>query len=99
MFVKALGSRLGVNTNWEWWMNSLNPYHEWNEPTRMLTDDSIIRTNIDRMLFGEDDTGDIMCWCDEYTNSLAKDRGPFMLVTADGSFDCSVYWVGVMGGC
>jgi len=90
MFVKALQDYLGEGVNWNWRMNSLNPHHEWNNPTGMITDDGFMCDNLDKMLFCDDDTGDIMQWSEDLSKRLIDDGGPFTLITADGSFDCTV---------
>uniref|UniRef100_A0A914CYS3 Cap-specific mRNA (nucleoside-2'-O-)-methyltransferase 2 n=1 Tax=Acrobeloides nanus TaxID=290746 RepID=A0A914CYS3_9BILA len=84
-FVVALRDFLGESRigNWKWRMNTLNPYNEFNNPASMLLDDTIICRNLDKMEFGQDDTGDILNWSVEFILNLPK----FHLVTADGSFD------------
>ncbi|MCP9263014.1 Ribosomal RNA large subunit methyltransferase J [Dirofilaria immitis] len=40
------------------------------------------------LVFGPDNSGDILKWTDEYINSIAKEVGRFSLITADGSLYC-----------
>lgn len=73
-----------LKQNFFCWRFSLNPYHEWNDAESMLTNDSLIFFNLDRMCFGKRDTGNILDWSDE---ELLDE---FALITADGSVDCTV---------
>lgn len=44
---------------WVWMGNSLNPYHEANDPNAMIDDDALIAATPDNWCFGQDDSGDI----------------------------------------
>uniref|UniRef100_A0A915E6Q4 Cap-specific mRNA (nucleoside-2'-O-)-methyltransferase 2 n=1 Tax=Ditylenchus dipsaci TaxID=166011 RepID=A0A915E6Q4_9BILA len=87
-FVSALSHVLDKRHNWDWLMNSLNPYHEYNKASEMLCDDTLIVDNSDKMVFGEDDTGNIFAWTDEFVEKL-RNKWKLYLITADGSQDCT----------
>lgn len=57
----------------------------------MLLDDSLICMNLKHMVFGFSNTGNILEWDNRFLGEfVAKCDGKFSLITADGSFDCSV---------
>ncbi|KAI1724374.1 ftsJ-like methyltransferase domain-containing protein [Ditylenchus destructor] len=87
-FVSLL-KRAMTTRKWQWLMNSLNPYHEWNSRQHMLFDDTFIFQHLQNMAFGPDDTGNIFTWNEGYLSDMTNENGKFGLVTADGSFDCT----------
>eukprot|EP00775_Hariotina_reticulata_P001434 gene1434-1775_t len=44
---------------WTWLANSLNPYHEGNDPNAMIDDDMLIAATEEHWMFGADNSGDI----------------------------------------
>jgi hypothetical protein len=44
---------------WTWLANSLNPYHEGNDPNAMIDDDLLIAATEEHWMFGADNSGDI----------------------------------------
>ncbi|KAI1716391.1 ftsJ-like methyltransferase domain-containing protein [Ditylenchus destructor] len=87
-FVSLL-KRAMTTRKWQWLMNSLNPYHEWNSRQHMLFDDTFIFQHLENMAFGPDDTGNIFTWNEGYLSDMTNENGKFGLITADGSFDCT----------
>lgn len=94
-FVVALNHWLKLNdcnVQWDWIANTLNPYCEGNSYSRMVDDDRFVRHTLKHWCFGTDNTGNIM----DLRNldalierSRTNSGGPIMLVTADGSIDCT----------
>ncbi|KAK5985216.1 Ribosomal RNA large subunit methyltransferase J [Trichostrongylus colubriformis] len=70
--------------DWYWEANSLNPHHEGTSACDMLLADEMITGQLERWHFGQDSSGDITKWNDDYITSLVN-NGCFHLVTADGS--------------
>jgi cap2 methyltransferase len=70
---------------WSWRASSLNPHHEGNPGTLMVSDDRFLVKTLDHWDFGPDATGDILA---AKTGRHLSSLGPFDLVTADGSIDC-----------
>ncbi|KAK6752823.1 hypothetical protein RB195_003931 [Necator americanus] len=70
--------------HWYWEANSLNPHHEGTSACDMLLEDDIILRHPERWRFGNDGSGDIKKWDDDYLKYLAGGRH-FDLITADGS--------------
>ncbi|XP_011883276.1 PREDICTED: cap-specific mRNA (nucleoside-2'-O-)-methyltransferase 2 [Vollenhovia emeryi] len=95
-FVAALNHWLKTNApdvRWNWLATTLNPYCEGNSYDRMVADDRFIRHTLKHWCFGDDNTGDIMSVRNldalvERSKSL-DGGGPVLLVTADGSVDCT----------
>lgn len=93
-FVAALNHWLKTNApdvRWNWLATTLNPYCEENSYDRMVADDRFIRHTLKRWCFGADNTGDIM---DLRNLDVLVERcklldGGVLLVTADGSVDCT----------
>jgi cap2 methyltransferase len=76
---------------WKWRACSLNPYFEGNNTDAMVDDDKFINETAGNWYFGEDDTGD-MRLRENIEGAIAAAKamdGPLLLVTADGSVDCS----------
>lgn len=72
--------------------SSLNPYHEGNDYSSMISDDRFMIHTIDNWNFGDDYTGNLMNWNNmnaivEKANKMGKQID---LVSADGSIDCSL---------
>lgn len=94
-FVVALNHWLKLNAcnvQWDWIANTLNPYCEGNPYSQMIDDDRFIRHTLTHWYFGADNTGNIM----DLQNldalikrSKSNSGGPVMLITADGSIDCT----------
>ncbi|VDN60924.1 unnamed protein product [Dracunculus medinensis] len=92
-FVVALAIYLKLHVSevhWSWRANSLNPYYEWNEPTNMILDDTLIAKSYAKWLFGPDNSGNIFNWTQNYLDYIVCKTGKFHLITADGSFNCQV---------
>lgn len=70
---------------WSWKGSSLNPHHEGNPGTLMVSDDRFLLKTLEHWDFGPDATGDILS---ASTGRHLSSLGPFDLVTADGSIDC-----------
>lgn len=95
-FVAALNHWLKTNApdvQWDWLATTLNPYCEGNSYNHMVADDRFIRYTLNHWCFGADNTGDIMDLRNldaliEKSESL-DGRGRILLVTADGSIDCT----------
>lgn len=47
---------------WKWVANTLNPYHEGNSPSNMISDDRFMFHTLDNWHFGVDNTGNLMDW-------------------------------------
>lgn len=97
-FVVALNHWLKLNARhvrWDWMASTLNPYCEGNPYNKMVEDDRFIRHTLRHWCFGADNTGNLMRLANldalvERSKAIADDgRGPIMLVTADGSIDCT----------
>lgn len=94
-FVTALNHWLKVNARnvqWDWIASTLNPYCEGNPYNQMVDDDRFIRHTLPHWCFGTDNTGNIMDLrnLDNLVERLRTNGGgPIMLVTADGSIDCT----------
>ncbi|KAL0276090.1 UNVERIFIED_CONTAM: hypothetical protein PYX00_003748 [Menopon gallinae] len=92
-FITSLNHYLQLNhpcLTWKWISTTLNPYYEGNPLPKMINDDRFILNTLDRWKFGEDYTGNLMDL--QNLSSLVKDckqLGPILLITADGSIDCS----------
>ncbi|XP_011647004.1 cap-specific mRNA (nucleoside-2'-O-)-methyltransferase 2 isoform X1 [Pogonomyrmex barbatus] len=94
-FVTALNHWLKTNApdvQWNWLATTLNPHCEGNSYDSMVADDRFIRHTLKHWCFGADNTGDIMDLRNldalvERSESL--DGGRILLVTADGSIDCT----------
>jgi cap2 methyltransferase len=78
-------------TSWDWIACTLNPYFEGNSRDAMIDDDAFISETMNHWYFGKDNSGDMRlrhnivgAWEQAKCN-----LGPIMLVTADGSIDCS----------
>uniref|UniRef100_A0A7E4VVB7 Cap-specific mRNA (nucleoside-2'-O-)-methyltransferase 2 n=1 Tax=Panagrellus redivivus TaxID=6233 RepID=A0A7E4VVB7_PANRE len=88
-FVAALGDSLGEDElgSWAWRINSLNPHHEWNAPSGMLTEDALLLAAemAEKTLYGAGDTGDVF----RLTKADLEAVGKMDLVSADGSIDCT----------
>lgn len=70
---------------------SLNVYNEWNKSDSMLLDDNLISTNMKQIIFSNSNSGNIFEWDKQFFDDLIiKCGGKFSLITADGSFDCTV---------
>lgn len=70
---------------------SLNIYNEWNNSDSMILDDSLICTNLQRTIFSYSNTGNILEWDNQFLDDLIIKCGKkILLITADGSFDCTV---------
>lgn len=91
-FIASLNHYLKSNSffcDWQWVANTLNPYHEGNSISTMITDDRLIINTLPWWFFGNDNTGDIMLQkhlleLQRFTRHMSA----IDLVTADGSFDC-----------
>lgn len=94
-FVIALNHWLKLNARnvqWDWIGNTLNPYCEGNPYSQMVDDDRFIRHTLTHWCFGNDNTGNIMDMrnLDFLVGKSKINNGrPIMLVTADGSIDCT----------
>ncbi|XP_071559620.1 cap-specific mRNA (nucleoside-2'-O-)-methyltransferase 2-like isoform X1 [Temnothorax nylanderi] len=95
-FVTALNHWLKTNApdvRWDWLATTLNPYCEGNSYDSMVADDRFIRHTLRHWCFGDDNTGDIMglrnldALVEKFES--AADGGRILLVTADGSVDCT----------
>lgn len=56
----------------------------------MFTNDQFIGQNLKKMIFGNDDSGNIFNWTNDFLNELIQEDSKFDLITADGSLDCQV---------
>ncbi|KAB0791476.1 hypothetical protein PPYR_03276 [Photinus pyralis] len=72
---------------WRWRASTLNPYYEGNSLDEMIYDDRLIRRTLPNWEFGPDLTGDLRT-LHNHESVVASCEG-IMLVTADGSTDCS----------
>jgi 23S rRNA U2552 (ribose-2'-O)-methylase RlmE/FtsJ len=84
-----LATRPAKFSSWHWRATSLNPFHEGNSTDRMVNDDTLILHSLDRWMFGEDATGDLLGGL--HLGTLCKSLTPAglaHLVTADGGVDC-----------
>ncbi|XP_025995352.1 cap-specific mRNA (nucleoside-2'-O-)-methyltransferase 2 isoform X2 [Solenopsis invicta] len=94
-FVAALNHWLKTNASdvqWDWLATTLNPYCEGNSYDSMVADDRFIRHTLEHWCFGADNTGDILNLRnldDLVEKSKSLDGGRILLVTADGSIDCT----------
>ena len=92
-FVTSLNHWLKIHhpsINWDWIATSLNPYYEGNSVDRMITDDRFIMHTLDHWNFGPYNTGNIMDLENlDLIAETCKTKGKVLLVTADGSVDCS----------
>lgn len=92
-FITSLNHFLHVNHGddfkFDWRAVTLNPYYEGNPLSCMINDDRLILKTLDKWLFGEDYTGDLM-QKKNLTSIVegASELGEILLVTADGSIDC-----------
>ncbi|EFN88438.1 Uncharacterized protein FLJ11171 [Harpegnathos saltator] len=94
-FVVALNHWLKLNApsvKWDWIASTLNPYCEGNPYSQMIDDDRFIRHTLMHWYFGADNTGNIMDL--QNLDALVErsktiSQGPIMLITADGSIDCT----------
>ena len=69
---------------------TLNPSFEGNNAEAMVEDDGFINETRDHWFFGQDNSGDMRLPDNiAATWERAKQMGPILLVTADGSIDCS----------
>ncbi|RZF46465.1 hypothetical protein LSTR_LSTR012540 [Laodelphax striatellus] len=97
-FVTSLNHYLNTNyeyheVTWDWMAVTLNPYHEHNSRSQMINDDRLIYHTLPKWNFGTDGTGNIQVV--ENMNFIvmdARERFPsgVMLVTCDGSVDCTL---------
>jgi cap2 methyltransferase len=74
---------------WEWYASSLNPWHEGNESTNMISETCLINKTKRHWLFGADGTGNI-CVKENIENLWTKHKKRVFLVTADGGVDASL---------
>lgn len=82
-------SNYGNGITWMWYASTLNPYHEGNDTCQMIDDDRFIIETLPHWEFGPDFTGNIMTVENlNYFKEKFKNI-PVLLVTADGSTDCS----------
>eukprot|EP00742_Colponemidia_sp_Colp-10_P005154 GILJ01005504.1.p1 GENE.GILJ01005504.1~~GILJ01005504.1.p1 ORF type:complete len:917 (-),score=93.02 GILJ01005504.1:89-2839(-) len=79
------------NMEWDWLAISLNPYFEGNDLGAMIDDDRFISQTSDHWYFGVDNSGNILkqenvqgLW-----DTAMRRFDKVLLVTADGSVDCS----------
>lgn len=92
-FITSLNHFLRVNHgadfDFDWRAVTLNPYYEGNPLSCMINDDRLILQTLDKWLFGQDSTGDLMK-LENLANIVegASKMGEVLLVTADGSVDC-----------
>uniref|UniRef100_A0A0M3HLM7 Ig-like domain-containing protein n=1 Tax=Ascaris lumbricoides TaxID=6252 RepID=A0A0M3HLM7_ASCLU len=68
----------------------LNPHYEWNRSGDMFLDDELITNTHSKWLFGEDNSGDICKWTQQYLERIVNSHRRFHLITADGSLYCQV---------
>ncbi|XP_022193426.2 cap-specific mRNA (nucleoside-2'-O-)-methyltransferase 2 [Nilaparvata lugens] len=97
-FITSLNHYLSTNSElqnvtWDWLAVTLNPYHEHNSRSQMINDDRLIFHTLPKWNFGADGTGNIQ----EVDNMKfivedARQKFPsgVMLVTCDGSVDCTL---------
>eukprot|EP00742_Colponemidia_sp_Colp-10_P010012 GILJ01010964.1.p1 GENE.GILJ01010964.1~~GILJ01010964.1.p1 ORF type:complete len:891 (-),score=113.49 GILJ01010964.1:131-2803(-) len=93
-FICSLNHYLRTNferMDWDWLAISLNPYFEGNNLSAMIDDDRFISQTTDHWYFGVDNSGNLMnqenirgLW-----DTAAGRFDKVLLVTADGSVDCS----------
>lgn len=94
-FVTSLNHWLKINApdvQWDWLATTLNPYCEGNSYDSMVADDRFIRHTLKQWCFGKDNTGDIMNLRNLdalVEKSKSFDGRQVLLVTADGSVDCT----------
>ena len=75
---------------WDWVACTLNPYFEGNNVDAMVEDDAFINETPQHWFFGRDNSGDMRLPHNiAATWERAEKMGPVLLVTADGSIDCS----------
>jgi len=75
---------------WDWLACNLNPYFEGNNADAMVEDDGFINETPEHWFFGSDNSGDMRLPHNiAATWERAGKMGPVLLVTADGSIDCS----------
>ena len=75
---------------WDWLACTLNPYFEGNNADAMVEDDGFINETPEHWFFGSDNSGDMRLPHNiAATWERAGKMGPVLLVTADGSIDCS----------
>ncbi|KAI9562539.1 hypothetical protein GHT06_009992 [Daphnia sinensis] len=90
-FVTSLNHFLNLHhpdMEFSWFAVTLNPYYEGNSRKSMIADDRFIHNTLGHWNFGQDDTGDIMEWCN--VNAILQGKGKHVnIVTADGSIDCA----------
>ena len=78
------------NLSWDWVACTLNPYFEGNNADAMVEDDGFINETPEHWFWGEDNSGDMRLPHNiTATWERAKQMGQVLLVTADGSIDCS----------
>lgn len=92
-FITSLNHWLKLNApivEWDWIATTLNPYYEGNPLSCMINDDRFIISSLEKWCFGSDYTGNLMS-LKNVKNLLEKSRekGNVLLVTADGSIDCT----------
>ncbi|XP_046739666.1 cap-specific mRNA (nucleoside-2'-O-)-methyltransferase 2 [Diprion similis] len=92
-FVTSLNHWLRLNApniQWDWIATTLNPYYEGNPLSCMINDDRFIISSLNQWCFGSDYTGNVMN-LKNMTNLVEKcqEKGDVLLVTADGSIDCT----------
>ncbi|XP_034234318.1 cap-specific mRNA (nucleoside-2'-O-)-methyltransferase 2 [Thrips palmi] len=84
-----LHANYGDDFKFDWRAVTLNPYYEGNPLSCMINDDRLILKTLDKWLFGEDNTGDLMQPANlKSIAEGASQLGQILLVTADGSIDC-----------
>lgn len=92
-FVTSLNHWLKLNApniEWDWLATTLNPYYEGNPLSCMINDDRFIISSLERWCFGTDYTGNLMSLENmDYLVEKAREKGDVLLVTADGSIDCT----------
>lgn len=92
-FVTSLNHWLKLNAptiEWDWIATTLNPYYEGNPLSCMINDDRFIISSLNHWCFGTDYTGNLMnLWNMDNLVERAREKGNVLLVTADGSIDCT----------
>lgn len=93
-FITSLNHYLKLHQSfvqWDWIANTLNPHHEGNSFSEMISDDRFILRTHGQWYFGPDYVGDILTpdFVTHFTQHVKhKACSDVLLITADGSFDC-----------